>query len=115
MEAKMGRILTGVGRQAGKSTMQEMYNKYAASIRDEIDQHGYDTIKKRLSLPTYVILKTWRNRRGVVMHRISAGQEVRKWLTEEHNQRGLSEPEWWVLGDNINITDRLFSLLVLQY
>lgn len=114
METKVGRILTGTARQSGKSMLNQLYQQAGSQLQHAIDQELLN-ILRRTAMPAYTTHKTWKNRRGKIMHRISVNQEVRKWLTEEHNQTGLFDPEWWVLGEQINITDRLFSLLVLQY
>jgi len=50
-----------------------------------------------------------------LMHRIAANDEVRKWLDTEHSQYGVSNPEWWKFEKQINITDKLFTLLVLRF
>jgi hypothetical protein len=49
------------------------------------------------------------------MHRIAANDEVREWLDSEHNQLGVANPDWWKFEDSINITDKLFTLLVLRF
>jgi hypothetical protein len=49
------------------------------------------------------------------MHRIGANDEVRAWLEEHHNQYGVSNPDWWKVQNQINITDKLFTLLVLRF
>jgi hypothetical protein len=49
------------------------------------------------------------------MHRIGINDEIREWLEVEHNQYGVSNPDWWKYGGKINITDKLYTLLVLRF
>jgi hypothetical protein len=120
MEAKMGRSIVSMARQTGKTTyQQQLIDHMARQIRDGVDKHILDTLYGKfgggIGLNSYHIIKKWRNRRGEVMRRINAGYEVREWLKNEHSQYGISNPEWWLFDGGINISDRLFSLLVLQY
>jgi hypothetical protein len=41
--------------------------------------------------------------------------EIYQWLEEEHNQAGASNPEWWQFREQINITDKLLTLLVMRW
>jgi len=63
----------------------------------------------------YRVRKSWCDRRGRKMHRIAANDEVREWLDTEHSQYGVSNPDWWKFEDSINITDKLYTLLVLRF
>ena len=95
------------GRQLGKSSIQGMVR--------ELNQAFFNSIAKDIMLNRYSIKKSWRDRRGHQMHRIAANNEVRKWLEEEHNQAGASNPEWWQFREQINITDKLLALLVMRW
>jgi hypothetical protein len=40
---------------------------------------------------------------------------AKEWCEEEHNQAGVSNPEWWQFRTQINITDKLLTLLVMRW
>ena len=103
------------GRQLGKSTL---------SLADQMLQHQSQLMQRSIdrmvmeeiwSLKKYHVNKSWTDRRGRKMHRISANDEVREWLDTEHNQYGVSNPDWWKFENSINITDKLYTLLVLRF
>jgi len=103
------------GRHVGKSTL---------SLADQMLQHQSQLMQRSIdrmvmeeiwSLYKYRIHKSWTDRRGRKMHRIAANDEVREWLEVEHNQYGVSNPDWWKFEKQINITDKLFTLLVLRF
>jgi len=103
------------GRQLGKSTL---------SLADQMLQHQSQLMQRSIdrmvmeeiwSLYKYRIHKSWTDRRGHKMYRISANDEVREWLDTEHSQYGVSNPDWWKFENKINITDKLFTLLVLRF
>ena len=96
------------GRQLGKSSIQGMMMR-------ELNQAFSDLMAKDIMVNRYSIKKSWRDRRGRQMHRIGANDEVRDWLEQEHSQHGVHNPEWWRLGIMINITDRLYTMLVLRF
>ena len=103
------------GRQLGKSTLsleQSILRHQAQLMQRSIDRAIIDEI---WDMDKYRVRKSWRDRRGRTMHRIAANDEVRKWLDTEHNQLGVSNPDWWKFEDSINITDKLFTLLVLRF
>lgn len=101
------------GRQLGKSTLQDTMIKHQAQLMQRsIDRMIIDEI---WALDKYRIRKSWTDRRGRQMHRIAANDEVRDWLDTEHNQYGVSNPDWWKFQDSINITDKLLTLLVLRF
>ena len=108
------RKIIATGRRMGKSTV---------SLADQILQHQAQLMQRSIDraiideiwLDKYRVRKSWTDRRGRKMHRIGAVDEVRKWLEAEHNQSGVSDPEWWKFKDQINITDKLFTLLVLRF
>jgi hypothetical protein len=104
------------GRQMGKSTISDIQNiiiqQQALQMQKSIDKMLIDEIG---SLDKYRLVKSWRNRRGQQMHRIAANDEVWDWLTTEHDQYGVSNPEWWKFQHQINITDKLYTLMVLKF
>jgi hypothetical protein len=99
----------------GKSTLsfeQAMLRELSQEMSENIDRMIIDEI---YGLSKYRVHKSWRDRRGRKMHRIGANDEVRKWLATEHNQYGVSNPDWWKFENSINITDKLYTLLVLRF
>lgn len=103
------------GRQLGNSTVSlehAILKQQAAAMQKSIDKMIIDEI---WALDKYRIRKSWTDRRGRQMHRIAANDEVRDWLVTEHNQYGISNPDWWKFQDSINITDKLFTLLALRF
>jgi len=102
------------GRRLGKSILsleQSIIRHQAAAISKSIDRMIIDEIW----MDKYRVRKSWTDRRGRKMHRIGANDEVRAWLEEHHNQYGVSNPNWWKFENQINITDKLFTLLVLRF
>jgi hypothetical protein len=102
------------GRKLGKSTLsleQSILRHQAAAMQRSIDKMIIDEIW----MDKYRVRKSWTDRRGRKMHRIGANDEVREWLEVEHNQLGVANPDWWKFEDSINITDKLFTLLVLKF
>jgi hypothetical protein len=104
------------GRQRGKSTLtlEAAIRQQAMAMQKSIDKMIIDEVEV-LGMKKYHKWKSWRDRRGRQMHRIGARDEVREWLEQEHSQHGVHNPEWWKLGIMINITDRLYTLLVLRF
>lgn len=103
------------GRQLGKSTLSladQMLQHQSQLMQRSIDRMMIDEI---YGLSKYRVRKSWTDRRGCKMHRIGAVDEVREWLEVEHNQFGVANPEWWKFEGQINITDKLFTLLVLRF
>lgn len=103
------------GRQLGKSTLSlehAMLKHQAQLMQRSIDRMIIDEI---WALDKYRVHKSWTDRRGRKMHRIGANDEVREWLDTEHNQYGVSNPDWWKFENKINITDKLYTLLVLRF
>jgi hypothetical protein len=102
------------GRRLGKSTLsleQSILRHQTQLLQRSIDRAIIDEIW----IDKYRVRKSWRDRRGRKMHRIGANDEVRAWLEEHHNQYGVSNPDWWKFENQINITDKLFTLLVLRF
>lgn len=104
------------GRRMGKSTISDIQNiiiqQQALQMQKSIDKMLIDEI---CSLDKYRIRKSWTDRRGRKMHRIAANDEVRDWLDTEHSQHGVSNPDWWKFQNSINITDKLYTLMVLKF
>ena len=99
-------------RPIGKSSMDNIINIQVQHLSRSIDQVIIDEI---CNMKPYSIIKTWRDRRGRKMHRVSVNYQVLEWLATEHNQYGVSNPEWWKFDSKINITDKLYTLLVLRW
>lgn len=105
-----------MARQAGKSSYYtSIADIHAAQLAGEIDKDILNSIFGRVNPTSYNVKKSWYNRRGVLMHRVSVGSEIEKWLRTEHSQYGISNPDWWLVNGQINISDRLFNLLVLKF
>jgi hypothetical protein len=104
------------GRQVGKSSINDIQNiilkQQALEMQKSIDKMILDEI---WGLKKYHVNKSWQDRRGRKMHRIGANDEVRAWLEENHSQYGVANPDWWRFQNQINITDKLFTLLVLRF
>lgn len=103
------------GRRLGKSTVSLEYailREQAEAMQKSIDKMIIDEI---WALDKYRIRKSWTDRRGRQMHRIAANDEVRDWLSTEHSQYGINNPDWWKFQNSINITDKLLTLLVLRF
>ena len=103
-----------IGRQLGKSNLQEiMFRQLSKDLKTVIDKdilEGWGGPFEK-----YQVNKSWNDRRGRKMHRISATYEIRNWLEEEHSQYGINNPEWWKYDRQINITDKLFTLLAMRW
>lgn len=100
------------GRQLGKSSIQGMMmRELTQAFSDSIDKDVMDSFKPH----RYSIHKSWKSRNGTKMHRINVNREIYQWLEEEHNQAGASNPEWWQFREQINITDKLLTLLVMRW
>jgi hypothetical protein len=84
---------------------REMSNSIDKMIIDEL----WDTPK------TYRIEKSWRDRRGGQMYRIAVSGRVLEWLETTQSQYGISNPSWWKFQDQINISDKMLSLLILKW
>ena len=103
------------GRRLGKSTLsfeQAMLRELSQEMSENIDRMIIDEIWR---LDNYRVHKSWTDRQGRKMHRIGANDEVRAWLEENHSQYGVANPDWWKFENKINITDKLFTLLVLRF
>jgi len=97
----------------GKSSLEaQLILLQAAAISKSIDRMIIDEIWR---LDKYRVHKSWRDRRGRKMHRVGVNDEIYDWLSTVHNQYGKSNPEWWKFEDKINITDRLYLMLVLKF
>ncbi len=102
------------GRQMGKSDLMNSIIKHQANqLRKSVDKMIIDDIWGPPM--NYRLHKSWRDRRGRRMHRVYVNYRVLEWLEEHHNQYGVSNPEWWKFEGDINITDQLYTLLVLRW
>ena len=103
------------GRQLGKTGLtDEQYDRAAKQWADFIDSMVLNDITG-LGTAKYRLFKTWRNRKGQQMRRAGVSPAVLAWLEEKHPQFGKSNPEWWKFEGKINITDELYTLLVLRW
>lgn len=84
----------------------------AKEMSDSIDRMIIDEI---WGIRKYVLHKSWTDRRGRKMHRIGVDDEIYEWLETVHSQYGKNNPEWWKFERQINITDRLYLMLVLKF
>jgi hypothetical protein len=102
------------GRRMGKSSlMDSILNHHVNGFRKAIDKSIIDDI---WGAPiNYRLRKSWRDRRGRQMHRVDVNDEIYNWLSTVHNQYGKSNPEWWKFEDKINISDKLYLMLVLKF
>ena len=108
------RRIIATGRRMGKSTLSleaQILQHQSQMMQKSIDKMILDEI---WGLDKYHIRKSWTDRRGRKMHRIAANDEVRVWLDQEHSQFGINNPDWWKFQNQINITDKLYTLLVLR-
>jgi len=64
---------------------------------------------------TYRIEKSWTDRKSGKMYRIAVSGRVLEWLETTQSQYGISNPSWWKFQDQINITNTLFSILILKF
>ena len=104
------------GRHMGKSTISDIQSIIMRQQSLEMAQSIDKMIIDDLWPPKqHSIRKSWRDRRGRLMHRISASDEVWDWLTTVHPQQGSNNPEWWKFQNQINITDKLYTLLLLKF
>lgn len=102
-----------IGRGIGKtSLMTQIIQNQTQLLQLSIDRAIIDVL---WPMASYRIHKTWHDRRGRKMHRISVNHKILSWLYAEHSQYGISNPDWWVFDNKVNITDKLFTLLVLQW
>ena len=100
------------GRQLGKSSIQDMMmRELTQAFSDSIDKDIVSVCNQY----RYSIHKSWKARNGTKMHRINVNREIYQWLEEEHTQAGASNPEWWQFREQINITDKLLTLLVMRW
>ena len=103
------------GRRLGKSTLsfeQAMLRELSQEMSGNIDRMIIDEIWR---LDKYRLHKSWHDRRGRKMHRVGVNNEIYDWLSTVHNQYGKSNPEWWKFEDKINISDKLYLMLVLKF
>lgn len=89
-----------------RDTAKEMSKSIDRMIIDEL----WDPTPK-----TYRIEKSWTDHNGRKMHRIAVSGSVLEWLDTTQSQYGIRNPSWWKFQDQINITDKLFSMLILKF
>ena len=106
------------GRRMGKSTISDIQSiilkKQAVAMQQSIDRMIIDDLFDSTP-PTYHIHRSWTDSRGRSMHRISVSGRVLEWLETAQSQYGIKNPQWWLYQDQINITDRLLTMLILKW
>lgn len=116
----MYRQIIAQGRRLGKSTMtiehlqDIILRQHSIEMQRSIDQAIIDELYDNPP-PTYYIHKSWTERSGRGMHRISVSGRVLEWLEKEQSQYAIKNPDWWHYYEMINISDRLLSLLILKW
>ena len=85
---------------------KEMQKHLDHAIIDELWSHPPQT---------YYIHKSWSDRRGRKMHRISVSGKVLEWLETTQSQYSKPNPEWWLYQDQVNISDKMLSMLMLKW
>ena len=114
----MHRQIIAQGRRLGKSTMTQslediiaadMAKELKLSIDKAIIDEWWDPPK------TYRIERSWKDRRGGKMYRIKVSGKVLEWLETTQSQYGISNPSWWKFQDQINISDKMLSMLMLKW
>lgn len=116
----MNKQIIATGRRLGKSSLvnYSLEDAIAADLANEMQQYmDHAIIDELWDYPpaTYYIHKSWRDRRGGKMHRISVGGKVLEWLETTQSQLGKSNPEWWKFEHQINISDKMLSMLMLRW
>lgn len=101
-----------INKLSGKDIQSMILDELAYDLQKDIDR---ELMKSLWPVERYNHIKTWKARNGTKMHRIECNDEVWDWLRTEHDQYGVSNPDWWVYDRKINITDKLYSLLVLRW
>jgi hypothetical protein len=91
-----------------------MIQAQAQAMQQSIDQMIIDELYDYI-LPTYYIHKSWTDSQGRSMHRISVSGRVLEWLETAQSQYGIKNPQWWLYQDQVNISDRLLSMLILKW
>lgn len=92
-----------------------MIQAQAQAMQQSIDKMIIDELYYDYTPPTYYIHKSWTDSRGRSMHRISVSGRVLEWLETTQSQYGIKNPQWWLYQDQVNITDRLLSMLILKW
>ena len=102
----------------GKSTISDIQSiilkKQAVAMQQSIDRMIIDGLFDSTP-PTYHIHRSWTDSRGRRIHRISVSGRVLEWLETAQSQYGIKNPQWWLYQDQINITDRLLTMLILKW
>lgn len=89
-------IIDDMARQMGKS----------------IDQMIIDEI---WSTAQYVVHRSFTTRKGDRRHILGVNAEIMEWLMNEQNQFGRKNPDWTISDGLVNISDRLYTLLILKF
>lgn len=63
----------------------------------------------------YQLHRSFTTRKGQRRHIIGVNSEISEWLMKEQNQFGRKNPDWTISDGKINISDRLYTLLILKF
>ena len=114
----MNKQVVARGRRMGKSTISDIQSiilkKQVQAMSASIDRMIIDELYE-YTPSTYYLHKSWTDSRGRSMHRISVSGRVLEWLETAQSQYGIKNPQWWLYQDQINITDRLLTMLILKW
>jgi hypothetical protein len=93
---------------------KSMIQQLELEMRHSMDQTIIDELWE-WPPSTYYIHKSWLDRGGRKMHRISVSGHIMEWLEKEQSQYGIPNPEWWYYQHWVNISDRLLVMLMLKW
>lgn len=93
--------------------MQTMITNMSRQFGKRIDAMILDDLFA--SRDKFYVVKKWKTRKGITMRRLRVGGDIYQWLKENYDQFGKSNPQWWVFQGEINITERMFTLLSLRF
>ena len=114
----MNKQVIARGRHMGKSTISDIQSiilkAQAQAMQQSVDRMIMDELYD-YTPPSYYVHKSWTDSRGRSMHRISVSGRVLEWLETAQSQYGIKNPEWWLYQDQVNITDRLLTMLILKW
>jgi hypothetical protein len=84
-------------------------------LSKSIDCMIIDDIDELLSTEQYRVHRSFTTRKGDRRHILSCNNEITDWLMNEQNQFGRKNPDWTISDGKINISDRLYTLLILKF
>lgn len=90
----------------------ELLKELANEMSNSIDRMIIDEI---WSMQQYRLHKSFTTRKGQRRHIIGVNNEIMEWLSNEQDQFGRKNPDWTISNGIVNISDRLYTLLVLKF